>query len=70
VRTFTIDPLGPPERNMRVELETGQAIAGKAIVKRRNSIPIEGQRRPGSTIVLTTNVGPMAGHLNDWQPRN
>jgi hypothetical protein len=70
VRTFTIDPIGRPERNMRVELETGQVIAGKATVKRRNSVPIEGQRRPGSTIVLSTNIGTMAGHLNDWQPRD
>jgi hypothetical protein len=70
VRAFTIDPIGLSERTMRVELENGQVIAGKATVKRLNSIPIEGQRRPGSTIVLTTNVGTLAGHLNDWQPRD
>jgi hypothetical protein len=70
VRTFTIDPVGRTERTVRVELDNGEVIAGKATVKRQNSVPIEGQRRPGSTVILTTNVGTMAGHLNDWQPRD
>ena len=50
--------------------DSGQVIEGEAAVRRQNSVPIEGQRRPGSTVVLTTNVGKMAGHLNDWQPRD
>ncbi len=35
-----------------------------------SSVPIEGQRRSSLTVILTTNVGTMAGHLNDWQPRD
>jgi S-formylglutathione hydrolase len=68
VDTFTIDPLGTPQRAFRVELEDGRTLEGRTEVVRETSVPIEGQRRPSATVEVSTNLGPMIGHLNDWQP--
>lgn len=67
VRGFEIDPRGPARRSFRLDLDDGQTITGTAEVRREHSVPIDGRRRPGSTVVAATNVGPMAGHLNDWE---
>ena len=32
------------------------------------SVPIEGVRRPGSSIVVDSNLGKLMGSLNDWDP--
>jgi hypothetical protein len=68
VETFTIDPLDTPDRAFRVELADGRAIEGRTEIVRRTSVPIEGERRPSATVRVTTNLGPMVGHLNDWKP--
>jgi hypothetical protein len=68
VKTFTIDPLGTPERAFSVELADGRTIEGETEIVRETSVPIEGERRPSATVVVSTNLGRMTGHLNDWQP--
>jgi hypothetical protein len=68
VKTFTIDPLGAPERAFRVELADGRTIEGKTSIVRETSVPIEGERRPSATVLVSTNLGRMTGHLNDWRP--
>ena len=68
VSTFTIAPLGPPSRSFRVELADGRVIEGETAIVRETSVPIEGQRRPSATVRVETNLGPMSGHLNDWNP--
>jgi hypothetical protein len=68
VSTFTIDSLGTPERSFRVELADGRTIEGKTRIVRETSVPIEGERRPSATVLVSTNLGEMIGHLNDWQP--
>jgi hypothetical protein len=68
VKTFTIDPLGEPERAFRVELEGGREISGRTRIVRETSVPIEGERRPSATVVVASSLGSMTGHLNDWQP--
>ena len=69
VETFTIDPLGTPERSFHVELADGRSIDGKTAIVRETSVPIEGERRPSATVRVSTNLGEMIGHLNDWQPK-
>ncbi len=69
VTGFSIDPQGPPIRAFRVDLLDGRTLEGEAIVKRETSVPIEGQRRPGATVITNTNVGVLVGHLNDWDPK-
>jgi hypothetical protein len=32
------------------------------------SVPIEGIRRPGSSVVVDSNIGRLTGSLNDWNP--
>jgi hypothetical protein len=68
VKTFTIDPLGTPRRGFRVELASGRTLEGITEVLRETSVPIEGERRPSATVAVSTNLGRMIGHLNDWQP--
>jgi hypothetical protein len=68
VESFVIDPLGPPERSFRVGLADGRSIEGTTEIVRETSVPIEGDRRPSATVVVSTNLGRMTGHLNDWQP--
>ena len=70
VRRFTIAPLSRAVRDFRVELADGRVIEGVARAVRRSSAPIEGQRRPGATVLVTCTLGQMAGQLNDWNPRD
>ncbi len=67
VKTAHFDPIGE-RRKFRVELENGKMIEGEAVTKRVISVPIEGQRRPGATVLVSSSIGPMTGHLNDWNP--
>ncbi len=69
VDTFTIDPLGTPERSFHVGLADGRSIDGNTTIVRETSVPIEGERRPSATVRVSTNLGEMIGHLNDWQPK-
>jgi hypothetical protein len=68
VKTFTIDALASPRRAFRVELADGRSIEGRTEIVRETSVPIEGERRPSATVLVSTNLGAMTGHLNDWQP--
>lgn len=68
VETFTIEPMGPPKRAFKVELDDGRVIEGETEIVRETSVPIEGERRPSATVRVSTNLGPMVGHLNDWNP--
>ncbi|MCR9261888.1 MAG: hypothetical protein NXH95_19395 [Pseudomonadaceae bacterium] len=45
-----------------------QRIEGRARAVQQWSVPIEGQRRPGTAVIVETNLGEMFGSLNDWQP--
>lgn len=36
--------------------------------EKSSKVPIEGVRRPGSSVVVESNLGVMLGSLNDWQP--
>jgi hypothetical protein len=65
---FEIEPPGQPLRRFEAELDGGEVIAGSARVVQSWWVPVEGQRRPGSGVVVDSNRGPLAGSLNDWQP--
>jgi len=67
VKTVVIDPIGP-RRRFRVELDNGRVIEGEAVTKRAISTPVEGSRRPSTTVMVKSDIGPMVGNLNDWDP--
>lgn len=67
VRRIDISPLSP-ERTFRAELEDGAIIHGTTRALRSTSVPIEGARRPSSTVIAQTNVGQLVGNINDWRP--
>jgi hypothetical protein len=58
----------PPadRRAFTVELEDGRRIDGETKTIRTITTPIEGQRRPSATIQVTSTIGDMIGHINDW----
>jgi hypothetical protein len=60
--------IAPPadRRAFTVELEDGRRIDGETRTVRTISTPIEGQRRPSATIKVTSTIGDMFGHINDW----
>ncbi|NWG46971.1 MAG: hypothetical protein HXY25_10565 [Alphaproteobacteria bacterium] len=60
-----VDPPGA-ERAFAVTLENGRRIAGRLKTAFETSVPIEGKRRPGSTVRAETDIGPLVGHANDW----
>ena len=68
VKVAEFGPTGD-RRKFHVELENGRVIDGEAVTKRVIAVPIEGQRRPGATVLVTSSLGAMTGHLNDWDPR-
>ncbi len=68
VTSFEIDPQGAAERSFRIGLQDGRSIEGVARVRQRWSVPIEGQRRPGSSVLIDSNFGSFRGSLNDWEP--
>ncbi len=68
VTTMQIDPYGGQERRFTATLENGEQVRGRAQVLREVSVPIEGKRRPGATVIVDSDIGRMVGVLNDWQP--
>jgi hypothetical protein len=60
--------IAPPadRRAFTVELENGRRIDGETRTIRTISTPIEGQRRPSATVEITSTIGTMIGHINDW----
>jgi len=65
---FEIEPAGEPLRRFEAELDDGGVVTGSARTVQSWSVPVEGQRRPGSGVVVESNRGPLAGSLNDWRP--
>ena len=65
---FEIDPYGSRTRVFTATLEDGRTISGTAEARRQTSVPIEGRRRPGATVAVKSDLVPMAGALNDWNP--
>jgi hypothetical protein len=63
-----IDPYGTRTRTFTATLADGRKITGTATVERETSVPIEGKRRPGTTVVVESDLGRMIGALNDWNP--
>lgn len=63
-----IDPYGTRERSFSATLADGRRISGSATVQRETSVPIEGRRRPGATVIVDSDLGRMIGALNDWNP--
>jgi uncharacterized membrane protein len=55
-------------RRWRVTLANGRVIAGEAVTLRTISTPIEGRRRPSTTVHVTSDIGALVGNLNDWEP--
>ena len=53
-------------REFSVKLEDGRRIEGETRTIRTISTPIDGQRRPSATIRVTSTIGDMIGHVNDW----
>ena len=45
-----------------------RVIEGEAVTKRAISTPVEGSRRPSTTVMVKSDIGPMVGNLNDWDP--
>ena len=65
IKTVKIDP--PADRRaFTVDLEDGRRVDGETRAIRTISTPIEGQRRPSVTIKVTSTIGDMIGHINDW----
>jgi hypothetical protein len=67
VKTVEFDPIAA-RRRFRVGLENGRVIEGEAVTLRTISTPIEGRRRPSTTVMVKSDIGPMVGNLNDWEP--
>ncbi len=65
---FSIEAQGPADRGFSITLENGRSITGVARVVQRWSVPIEGKRRPGSSVLVESNIGSFRGSLNDWEP--
>lgn len=57
-----------PERRISAILDDGEEFTATTKAMRVSSEPIEGQRRPGATVVASTSMGPMVGQINDWSP--
>ena len=67
VKTVDIDPIAT-RRRFRVGLDNGRVIEGEAVTRRTISTPIEGRRRPSTTVIVKSDIGAMVGNLNDWDP--
>ena len=67
VKTVEIDPIAA-RRRFRIGLDNGRVIEGEAVTQRTISTPIEGHRRPSTTVIVKSDIGPMVGNLNDWDP--
>jgi len=69
IRSFEIDDKALESRRFRAVLSNDQTIEGIARVVQTWSVPIERTRRPGTGILVESNVGPLLGTLNDWDPQ-
>ncbi|MBM4205304.1 MAG: hypothetical protein FJ194_14310 [Gammaproteobacteria bacterium] len=58
------------ERRISARLDDGDEFTATTRTVRLSSEPIEGQRRPGATVVASTALGAMVGQINDWRPGN
>lgn len=63
-----IDPYGTNPRHFSITLRDGRKIEATARIAREVSVPVEGHRRPGATVVVDGELGRMVGALNDWDP--
>ena len=63
-----IEPYGQPVRKFVASLDDGRTVTGAARIIREVSVPIEGARRPGAAVLADSDIGPLVGVLNDWQP--
>lgn len=68
VASLVIDPVGTRERAFSVTLEDGRRVEGRSRTVQEWSVPIEGRRRPGSSVIAESNFGRLLGTLNDWDP--
>ncbi|MEX0941483.1 MAG: hypothetical protein WD002_02955 [Pseudomonadales bacterium] len=68
INDMQIEPYGNNPRAFTVTLEYGHQINGNARIIRETSVPIEGKRRPGATVIVDSDIGRMVGVLNDWNP--
>jgi hypothetical protein len=68
ITEIDIESYGTIERKFSITLQDGGRIEGAATIVREVSVPIEGKRRPGSTIVVESDIGRLVGVLNDWDP--
>jgi len=69
IRSFEIDHPGLATRRFRTVLTDDRVVEGAARVVQTWSVPIEGRRRPGTSVLVDSNVGPLLGTLNDWDPQ-
>lgn len=65
---FTIEPHGPPTRRFLATFDDGTTVEGVATVVQDWSHPLEGKTWRGATVTVATDLGPLAGNLNDWMP--
>jgi len=68
ITALEIAPYGQPKREFTATLFDGSMIDGTATIVREVSVPIEGKRRPGATVVVDSDIGHLMGVLNDWRP--
>ena len=68
VTGLELEPYGQPVRRFAASLEDGRTVTGTARIVREVSVPIEGARRPGAAVLAESDIGPLVGVLNDWQP--
>lgn len=68
IRSFEIEDATLATRRFRTVLSDDRVVSGSARVVQTWSVPIEGRRRPGTSVLVDSNVGPLLGTLNDWDP--
>ncbi|MFM1895742.1 MAG: hypothetical protein RLZZ385_816 [Pseudomonadota bacterium] len=64
----SIDPPAIMPRRFSLTLDDGRIIEGTTRTVQEWSVPIEAQRRPGSSVVADSTIGQLTGSLNDWEP--
>ncbi len=70
IESFQIEDQLFDERGFTLRLRDGSEIKGIASIVQRWSVPIEGIRRPGTSVIVDSNLGEFRGSLNDWQPED
>lgn len=68
VEGFEVDALAP-ERRLRVYLDDGSRIEGRAEAQHQFSIPAGGQRLCGQLVTFDTAAFRLAGVIYDWEPQ-